>query len=124
PHPSERRQILAQRRSDPRQRHSSGQKLQFHLRTRPLRHAETQTVKRNLYNKKAVIRKFEKDANYKHSYAYNIIVLDFGDKHKYWCDVRGALDNSELMGLVPLADNTPPPATTQPTKKPASTVVF
>jgi hypothetical protein len=23
--------------------------------------------------------------------------LDFGDKHKYWCDVRGALDNSELL---------------------------
>lgn len=48
------------------------------------------------YNKKAVVRKFEKDANYRNSYAYNIIVLDFGDKHKYWCDVRGALDNNEL----------------------------
>jgi hypothetical protein len=57
------------------------------------------------YNKKAVIRKFEKDANYRHSYAYNIIVLDFGDKHKYWCDVRGALDNNELTASALSADN-------------------
>jgi hypothetical protein len=70
------------------------------------------------YNKKAVIRKFEKDANYKHSYAYNIIVLDFGDKHKYWCDVRGALDNNELSGAAPLADATTPSAA--PAKKPSS----
>lgn len=64
------------------------------------------------YNKKAVIRKFEKDANYRHSYAYNIIVLDFGDKHKYWCDVRGALDNNELTGVIPLVDNNPQPVAT------------
>src|ERR1700744_3527616 len=49
------------------------------------------------YNKKAIIRKFAKDANYRNSYSYNIIVLDFGDKHKYWCDVRGALDNKERV---------------------------
>jgi hypothetical protein len=75
------------------------------------------------YNKKAVIRKFEKDANYRHSYAYNIVVLDFGDKHKYWCDVRGAMDNSELIGTEPIADATTQPAstTTQPTKKSTGT---
>lgn len=55
------------------------------------------------YNKKAVIRRFEKDANYKRSYAYNILVLDFGDKHKYWCDVRGAIDNNELLTGSPAA---------------------
>lgn len=59
------------------------------------------------YSKKAVIRKFEKDANYRHSYTYNIIVLDFGDRHKYWCDVRGALDNKELVSSAPAAATTP-----------------
>ncbi len=53
------------------------------------------------YNKKAVIRKFTRDANYRKSYAYNILILDFGDRRKYWCDVQGAIDNSELMNPYP-----------------------
>jgi hypothetical protein len=73
----------------------------------------------SFYNKKAIIRKFEKDANYKHSYAYNIIVLDFGDKKKYWCDVRGALDNNELLSSLPMN-------VSKPASRPASspTAVF
>jgi Short C-terminal domain len=53
------------------------------------------------YNKRAVIRKFTRDANYRKSYAYNIVILDFGDRRKYWCDVQGAIDNSELMNPYP-----------------------
>jgi hypothetical protein len=49
--------------------------------------------------KQATIRKFQKDGIYKGTYAYNILVLDFGDRdpRKYWCDVQGALDNNEIV---------------------------
>jgi hypothetical protein len=46
--------------------------------------------------RKAIIRKFAKDGNYKKSYSYNILILDFGDKHKYYCDLPGALAHDEL----------------------------
>jgi len=54
------------------------------------------------YAKKAVIKKFQRDGPYKKSYSYNIIVLDFGDSKKFWCDVQGALDNFELVAPSPL----------------------
>jgi hypothetical protein len=49
--------------------------------------------------KQATVRKFQKDGVYKGTYAYNILVLDFGDRdpRKYWCDVQGALDNNEIV---------------------------
>ncbi len=49
--------------------------------------------------KQATIKKFQKDGVYKGTYAYNILVLDFGDRDpiKYWCDVQGALDNNEIV---------------------------
>lgn len=60
------------------------------------------------YAKKAVIKKFQRDGPYKKSYSYNIIVLDFGDSKKFWCDVQGAIDNSELIdpgSALPQMDN-------------------
>lgn len=61
------------------------------------------------YAKKATIKKFQRDGPYKKSYSYNIIVLDFGDSKKFWCDVQGALDNNELVAPealpVPASEN-------------------
>ena len=47
--------------------------------------------------RRAIIKKFQKDGEYKHSYSYNIIVLDFGDIRNYWCDVQNAVDSKELV---------------------------
>ena len=45
----------------------------------------------------ANITKFQRDGVYKGSYSYNIVVLDFGRKKTFWCDVQGALDNNEIV---------------------------
>ncbi len=45
----------------------------------------------------ATISKFQRDGAYKGSYSYNIIVLDFGRKKTYWCDVQGALSSNEIV---------------------------
>jgi hypothetical protein len=47
--------------------------------------------------KKATIKKFQRDGAYKGGYSYNILVLDFGDPRRFWCDVQGALDNHEIL---------------------------
>jgi hypothetical protein len=50
--------------------------------------------------RRAIIKKFQKDGEYKHSYSYNIIVLDFGDIRNYWCDVQNAVDSKELVTVT------------------------
>jgi hypothetical protein len=49
----------------------------------------------------ATIKKFQRDGAYKDKYSYNILVLDFGDPRRFWCDVQGALDNSEIVNTSP-----------------------
>ena len=49
----------------------------------------------------ANITKFQRDGAYKGSYSYNIIVLDFGRKKTFWCDVQGAIDNNEIVNNLP-----------------------
>ena len=58
--------------------------------------------------RRAIIKKFQKDGEYKHSYSYNIIVLDFGDIRNYWCDVQNAVDSKELVTVSPGHDNRVP----------------
>ncbi|HEY4198036.1 MAG TPA: hypothetical protein VGM63_20995, partial [Mucilaginibacter sp.] len=65
--------------------------------------------------RRAIIKKFQKDGEYKHSYSYNIIVLDFGDIRNYWCDVQNAVDSKELVTVsnsndrrTPVKQNVPP----------------
>jgi len=47
--------------------------------------------------KTATIKKFQKDGAYKGSYSYNMLVLDFGDPRRFWCDVQVAVDNKEIV---------------------------
>jgi hypothetical protein len=58
--------------------------------------------------RRAIIKKFQKDGEYKHSYSYNIIVLDFGDIRNYWCDVQNAVDSKELVTVSSGHDNRTP----------------
>ena len=45
----------------------------------------------------ATVSKFQRDGAYKGSYSYNILVLDFGRRRTYWCDIQGAIDNNEIV---------------------------
>jgi hypothetical protein len=45
----------------------------------------------------ATIKKFQKDGAYKGGYAFNILVVDFGDPRRYWCDVQGAVASNEIV---------------------------
>ena len=67
-------------------------------------------------SRKAIIKNFKKDGEYKHGYSYNILVLDFGDIRHYWCDVAGAVANKELINVYydPVTKTDNPP---QPTQK-------
>jgi hypothetical protein len=49
----------------------------------------------------AVIRKFERDGDYKNTYAYNVIVLEFSNRRSYWCDVMGAIAANEIVDNNP-----------------------
>ncbi|MBV8390737.1 MAG: hypothetical protein JO080_13115 [Mucilaginibacter sp.] len=50
-------------------------------------------------SRKAIIKKFQKDGEYKQGYSYNIIVLNFGDIRNYWCDVLAAVESKELVNV-------------------------
>jgi len=64
--------------------------------------------------RRAIIKKFQKDGEYKHSYSYNIIVLDFGDIRNYWCDVQNAVDSKELVTVSSGHDNRSPAKENRP----------
>lgn len=49
--------------------------------------------------RRGIIKKFQKDGEYKHSNSYNIIVINFGDIKRYWCDVQGAVESKELVNV-------------------------
>src|ERR1700743_1445104 len=44
------------------------------------------------------IKKFQRDGEYKGGYSYNILVLDMGGMRNYWCDIKYALRNGEVVG--------------------------
>jgi hypothetical protein len=50
-------------------------------------------------DRKGIIKKFERAGEYKGSNSYNVIVLNFGDIRRYWCDVQGAIDSKELVNV-------------------------
>jgi hypothetical protein len=45
----------------------------------------------------ATIKKFQRDGAYKGGFSYNIIVLEFSDRRRFWCDVAPALDSKEII---------------------------
>ena len=68
----------------------------------------------------ATISKFQRDGAYKGGYSYNIIVLDFGRRRTFWCDVQGALNSNEIINTY-VSDhkntaNNPGPATDKATR--------
>lgn len=62
----------------------------------PLDIAKGKPLKAFYSGRTATIEKFEKDKSYKNSYSYNILVINFGDRKKFWCDVLGALSSNEI----------------------------
>ena len=49
------------------------------------------------FGQKGTVRKFQRDGAYKNTYSYNILVLEFSNQKKFWCDVKGALANNEIL---------------------------
>jgi hypothetical protein len=45
----------------------------------------------------ATVKKFQRDGIYKNSYSYNILVLEFTDRRRYWCDIEGAISANEIV---------------------------
>jgi len=45
----------------------------------------------------ATVKKFQRDGAYKNSYSYNILVLEFSDRRRYWCDIEGAVSANEII---------------------------
>src|ERR1700733_6251392 len=45
----------------------------------------------------ATVKKFQRDGAYKDGYSYNILVLDFSDRRRYWCDILGAVNANEII---------------------------
>ncbi len=78
----------------------------------------------------ATIKKFQKDGVYKGTLSYNIIVLQFNELKRYWCDVSPALASNELIN--PFAsrreqhnnNNNNNNKETKHSKKPSGPVVF
>src|SRR5579862_829733 len=62
-----------------------------------------------------MVKKFGKDANYKNSYSFNILVLQFIDGKTYWCDVDNALKANELASRP--EGTAQPPAVNKPVPK-------
>jgi hypothetical protein len=54
-----------------------------------------------------MVKKFEKDATYKNTYSYNILVLQFVDGKTYWCDIDNALKTKEIVSKQLLSSPTP-----------------
>ncbi len=45
----------------------------------------------------AIVKKFQRDGAYKNGYSYNILVLEFNDRRRYWCDIEGAVNANEII---------------------------
>jgi hypothetical protein len=63
----------------------------------PLNIVKKQTLKSEYAGQKAIIKKFQRDGAYKKTYSYNILVLEFNDKRRFWCDVQEALAANEII---------------------------
>ena len=51
----------------------------------------------NYSGQMATVKKFQRDGVYKNSYSYNILVLEFSDRRRYWCDIQGAVSTNEII---------------------------
>jgi len=53
----------------------------------------------NYSGQTATVKKFQRDGAYKNSYSYNILVLDFNDRRRLWCDILPAISANEIIDL-------------------------
>jgi hypothetical protein len=51
----------------------------------------------NYSGQTGTVKKFQRDGAYKDSYSYNILVLEFSDRRRYWCDIQGAVSANEII---------------------------
>ncbi|HZY40357.1 MAG TPA: SHOCT domain-containing protein [Mucilaginibacter sp.] len=62
-----------------------------------LRLVKKKPAEANYSGQIGTVKKFQRDGAYKDSYSYNILVLEFSDRRRYWCDIQGAVNTNEII---------------------------